>query len=119
MSNSFNELPRLAAVSAAIPARGESLRASAFVAPVVQASDAASQPLDLSALPDAVDKLNQHFAEKRTDLKFRIDDELKSVVVSVVDSQDGTVLQQIPSEVALRIARYLAETGSGLIKAKA
>jgi flagellar protein FlaG len=119
MSDLIKDLPRISAVSAVAPARGESLRASVFVAPIVPATDAASTPPDQRAVSDAVNKLNQHFAEKHTDLKFRIDDVLKSVVVSVVDAQDGTVLQQIPSEVALRIAQYLAEDGSGLVKAKA
>jgi flagellar protein FlaG len=74
---------------------------------------------DRASLDQAVSQLNDHFAQKRTDLKFRIDDVLNSVVVSVVESEDGTVLQQIPSEVALRIARSLAESNSGLIKAEA
>jgi len=119
MSDLIQELPRIAAVSAATPARGDSLRASVFVAPTVSKDDAANKPVKLEALTDAVDRLNKHFAEKRTDLKFSVDQTLNEVVVSVVDSQDGTVLQQIPSEVALRIARYLAETNSGLVKAKA
>ena len=119
MSDLIQELPRIAAVSAAIPARGDSLRASVFVASTAKTDDAANAPVDLKALPDAVDRLNRHFAEKRTDLKFTIDQTLNEVVVSVVDTQDGTVLQQIPSEVALRIARYLAETNSGLVKAEA
>ena len=119
MSDLIQELPRVNAVSAAPPARSESLRASVFVAPPESTDDAKENSLDLKALPDAVDRLNKHFSEKRTDLKFSIDQTLGAVVVSVVDVQDGTVLQQIPSEVALRIARYLAETNSGLIQAQA
>lgn len=114
MSNPITELSRVSAIPAATPARGESLRASAFVAPPAAAGNA-----DPSALADAVGRLNQHFADKRSDLKFSIDPQLHEVVVSVVDTQDGTVLQQIPSEVALRIARYLQETSSGLVEARA
>lgn len=119
MSDSIQDVPRIAAVTASPPARSDRLRASVFVAPTVNMDDAASKPAEPAALNDAVDRLNKHFAEKRTDLKFSIDQTLNEVVVSVVDSQDGTVLQQIPSQVALRIARYLAETNSGLVKAKA
>lgn len=119
MIDSIQDLSQLTAVFAATSARSVSLRASVFVAPVVVQSDELMKTGTLAALPDAVEKLNQHFSEKHTHLKFSIDDVLDKVVVSVVDLQDGTVLQQIPSEVALRIAQYLAENNSGLIEAQA
>lgn len=120
MNNPIRDLPQFSAVTASTMARGESLRASAFVAPVTLAKAQPSVDVpDSGTLERAVSQLNDHFTQKRTDLKFRIDDVLDSVVVSVVDAQDGTVLQQIPSEVALRIARSLAEGNSGLIKTKA
>ena len=117
MSKPIQELQGISAVSSLSAVRGDGPRMSAFVAPGPAAS-AASAP-DPAQLQAAVDRLNQHFAERRTDLKFTIDSSLHTVVVSVVDAQDGTVLQQIPSEVAMRIAHYLAETNSGLIQAEA
>ncbi len=119
MNDPMREIPQVSAVTASTKARGESQRASVFVAPASLPQEQGSPPQDGAALEQAVAQLNDHFTQKHTDLKFRIDDVLDTVVVSVVDSEDGTVLQQIPSEVALRIARNLAENNSGLIKAKA
>lgn len=120
MNNPISEIPPVSAVTTGTLARGDSQRASVFVAPPsVTSAQTANAPQDRAALDQAVSRLNDHFAQKRTDLKFRIDDVLNTVVVSVVDSEDGTVLQQIPGEVALRIARSLAEGNSGLIKAEA
>ncbi len=120
MNNPITEIPRIPAVTTSTMARGESLRASVFVAPVsLPEPQQHDNSQDGMTLGQAVGKLNDHFAQKRTDLKFRIDDVLNTVVVSVVDAEDGTVLQQIPNEVALRIARSLAEDNSGLIRAKA
>lgn len=120
MNNPITDLPHFNAATTSLAARGESQRASVFVAsPPLPQPQQESAAQDGPALEQAIGRLNEHFSQKRTDLKFRIDDVLNSVVVSVVDAQDGTVLQQIPSEVALRIARYLAETNSGLIKDEA
>jgi flagellar protein FlaG len=54
-----------------------------------------------------LDRLNRHLAESQTHLQFSIDPQLDTVVVAVVDTRDGTVLQKIPSDVALRIAHAL------------
>lgn len=52
-----------------------------------------------------------------TSLRFRVDDQARRIVVSVLD-HDGEVILQIPSETALNIARRLALTGS-LLDARA
>lgn len=126
MSSPISDLPAIDAAAAVATARGDSQRASVFVAPATPAApvdaatpQATTPAANAQALTQAVDQLNQHFSERRTDLKFTIDPQLHEVVVSVVDAQDGTVLRQIPSEVVLRIARFLAEQHSGLIEARA
>ncbi|WP_246455119.1 flagellar protein FlaG [Thermomonas brevis] len=60
-------------------------------------------------------------AESRvqTNLKFRVDEDLRRVVVSVVDSDTGETILQIPDEAALAVARRLADTGTGLLDQKA
>lgn len=63
-------------------------------------------------LQQQMDRLNQRLEKNQTGLKFSVDQELDTVVVSVVDTQDGTVLQKIPSEVALRIAHALHDEQS-------
>jgi len=102
----------------------------AFVAPVTAAGSAvadpagtrlatpaqAAQTLDLAR---AVDDIAAHASDSGASLDFRIDEDSGRVVVSVVDRRDGTVLRQMPSEEALRIARNLARYEPHLIEARA
>lgn len=55
----------------------------------------------------------------QTNLRFRVDEEARRIVVSVVDSETGETILQIPDDAALAVARRLAETGSGLIDQQA
>lgn len=75
------------------------------------AAESAATPVPASQLEQAVGELNHYVAGSRTDLQFRVDEEVGRLVVSIVDSESGQVLRQMPSEDALRIARYL-ESGS-------
>lgn len=70
-------------------------------------AETAATPVPASQLQQAVGELNRYVAGSRTDLQFRVDEEVGRVVVSIVDSESGQVLRQMPSEDALRIARYL------------
>lgn len=55
----------------------------------------------------------------QTDLRFRVDEEAERVVVSVIDSNTGETILQIPNEAALAVARRLAATGTGLFDQQA
>jgi len=61
-------------------------------------------------------QINQQTA---SNLEFSIDDESRRSVVKVVDGDSGEVLRQFPTEEALRIARQLVKSGSGLVQDKA
>lgn len=76
----------------------------------------AAEPWDLGS---AVDELAAHAAESGAELDFRIDRDLHRVIVTVTDRRDGTVLRQMPSEEALRIARHLARYQPHLIEIQA
>ncbi len=45
------------------------------------------------------------------DLRFRVDPDLHEVVVTMVDPESGSVLRQIPSEDALKLAKALESIG--------
>ncbi|MCC2658575.1 MAG: hypothetical protein K0Q76_3683 [Panacagrimonas sp.] len=75
-----------------------------------------AQPVEIEA---ALEELVARAAESGASLDFRIDEDSGRVVVSVVDRQDGTVLRQMPSEEALRIARNLARYEPHLIEVRA
>lgn len=58
-------------------------------------------------------------ARVQTNLRFRVDEQARRIVVSVIDSETGQTLLQIPDEAALAVARRLADTGSGLLDQQA
>lgn len=60
-------------------------------------------------------ELDAVMKDVQTSLRFRVDDDANRVVVSVVDQGSGDVIYQIPSDVSLRIAKRMAELGSGMI----
>lgn len=95
----------------------------AFPAPVPSPVLAAKAPVDDGTSPvnlaAALDDLAARAAESGASLDFRIDEDSGRVVVSVVDRSDGTVLRQMPSEEALRIARSLARFEPHLIEMRA
>lgn len=108
---------RSAAVSTGARAAPEAVPASAAaVAVVAPSAAAAGEPVTRDALQKQVNAL---LAATPTALQFRVDDEVGRLVVSVVDEESGDVLLQIPGEVALRIAKSLANNGRGLVNEKA
>ena len=123
----INALPS-GAISSPTPAGAGALPRAPTPAPAV--SDVAQQGRDVQAAEQAVraqdastlrQQIEQTLAESRiqTNLRFRVDEEARRIVVSVVDSDTGETIMQIPDEAALSIARRLAATGSGLLDQEA
>lgn len=113
--------PATAAVSAIAAARplegATSPMAQGLQAPGIGArADNERPPQDRAALQQELDAVLQ---DVQTSLRFRVDDDVNRVVVSVVDQGSGDVIYQIPSEVALQIAKRMAELGSGMINESA
>lgn len=73
------------------------------------ASQAEAQPADLEALARAVQEANQEPSVLATNLSFSIDQDLKRVVVKLVDTNTQDVIRQIPSEEFLRISKALQQ----------
>lgn len=113
--------PPAAAVSAVTAARPVEATTSP-VAQGLQSTGASARPenerppQDRAALQQELDAVLQ---DVQTSLRFRVDDDVNRVVVSVVDQGSGDVIYQIPSEVALQIAKRMAELGSGMINESA
>jgi flagellar protein FlaG len=53
---------------------------------------------------------------RRAELHFHVDEESRRLVVTVTDSRDGTVIRQVPSEEALRLAQALQNETPQLFK---
>lgn len=68
---------------------------------------APSGKAEREALEKAAEALTEHFRLRQVALHFSIDEDSDRLVVKVVDTHDGTLIRQIPSEEALRLAQGL------------
>jgi flagellar protein FlaG len=122
MSNDItpSRLPPAAVANTPVAKPAEPVRAQAVEgAQAVQAAQAAkaaeiakpaveTQPKDdpqenRRTLEEATEQLNQQMRRNSRDLNFSLDEVSKKLVVTV-KNQEGEVIRQIPSEVALRVA---------------
>jgi flagellar protein FlaG len=117
------------ALPASTPGAGASSRpvsgnapAQPGLVPARQSQAEPAAPPQKPATPSELQKqIEATLAESRvqTNLKFRVDEDARRVVVSVVDSDTGETILQIPDDAALAVARRLADTGSGLLDQQA
>lgn len=70
---------------------------------------------DSADVHQAVSRLNDYVQTLRRDLQFRVEEDSNRVVVTVMDSESGSVIRQIPSEELLAIARSLEVAQQGLL----
>lgn len=63
----------------------------------------------MQGLRSAVRDINSFVQTQQRNLEFSVDEDTGMTVVKVVDPQTGDVIRQIPSEVALNLARALQE----------
>jgi flagellar protein FlaG len=105
------------AAPAAIPAAraAEVKPVQAAPAEVKTAVDNRPDPQEARrTLQEATEQLNKQMAKNGRDLNFSLDDVANQLVVTV-KNQEGEVIRQIPSEVALRVAHNL-ENMKGLMQ---
>ncbi|HET8880721.1 MAG TPA: flagellar protein FlaG [Solimonas sp.] len=109
------------AVEAAAASSGRGLDVVRSQVPVVApATDAhADAGADDQALRDALQALATPGRDGDVGLDYHVDPDLGRVIVELVDRRDGTVLRQIPSEEALRLARLMADGRGVLLQASA
>jgi flagellar protein FlaG len=119
MSNDIQtNAARVPATPVAIPA-AHTAEAQARQQPPVEnkpAVDIKPDPQEARrALKEATEKLNKQMTQNQRNLSFSVDDVSNKIVVTVKNTQNGEVVRQIPSEVALRVANNL-ENMKGLFK---
>lgn len=112
---STGALSRSAPVEAAAAA-AQVATADLAQAPAKSAQAAERQPVNRAELQK---ELDETLKDSQTALQFRVDDDAQRVVVSVVDRESGDVIYQIPTEVALRIAKRIRDAGQGMISESA
>ena len=72
-----------------------------------------------SEVKEAVSRLNNYVQNLRRDLQFRVDENSDRVIVTVVDSESGEVIRQIPSEEVLAVAQNLQQAHGLLVNERA
>lgn len=81
---------------------------------------ASSQSADQSQLREAVSQINSYVQTVQRDLSFSVDEGSGRTIITVVDSESGKLVRQIPSEEVLALASYLQDmkqesAGSGVV----
>lgn len=104
MTNSLGPaLPRLPAESAPVAPRQE-LPGSGRDLPEIADPQAGGR----ANMKQAVDRINDYVQSLKRDLLFSVDQASGKSVVTVVDSQTGETIRQIPAEEILAISRALS-----------
>lgn len=70
-------------------------------------------------IEDAVASIQEFVQSVQRSINFSVEDGSGRVVVKVTDAESGSVIRQIPSEEALRLAENLSEVRSLLFEAEA
>ena len=84
-----------------------------------QPTPAVDAPPTRAAVQAAVDHVNAALAASERSIEFSIDPDVKTVVVRVIDKQDGSVLRQVPSQEMLNIAKALDQLQGLLVRSRA
>jgi len=82
-------------------------------------SRAAKTPEDPRQLESAVSKISEFVQNFQRDLTFSVDKDSGRIVIKVIDSKTKDVIRQIPSEVALRLAKNLQSPDSLILREQA
>lgn len=76
-------------------------------AAVAESSRKNTQKTDFTKLSD---NLQQIFNTPDTALRFSIDKETKKIILKIINSKTNEVVQQIPTEVALKLSQFIANS---------
>jgi len=112
--------------SSPAPARPEPAVQVTATAHVQNGGDAARSQSDTSGrggtpqgVADAFDEINSTMEAWNTGMRFEIDEDTQQLVVSVIDTNSGEVLRQIPSEEVLHVAKMIAQFQGNFVRTKA
>lgn len=72
------------------------------------------EPVEREApeLQAAVDTVRNFVADMQRDLQFKVDEDSGRTIITVIDSESGQIVRQIPSEELLQIANSVANGGT-------
>lgn len=73
------------------------------------------RPLDIAEVSEAVDWLNARTLGSGTQLSFRVDEATKCMVLLITDAETGQLINEIPTEIALRLVRNVRNGMDSLV----
>lgn len=82
-------------------------------------SEQQQESLSAEQLAEMAEQMDEFVGTFNRGLKFRVDEDSGRNVVTVVDTSNGEVVRQIPTEELLQVISRLAEASGGLIDVKA
>lgn len=71
------------------------------------------------SIEDAFEQINDAMQAWSTGMRFELDDDTQQMVVSIINTESGEVLRQIPSEEVLHVAKMIAQFQGKLVNTKA
>ena len=74
-----------------------------------------SRRVNADDVKEALKEINEKMSLSNHSIRFSVDDATKDIVVKIVDSNDGEVIQQIPAEEVLKLRERLQDITAGLL----
>lgn len=107
--------PQVATQATAASAAAPAVPAASTATATATSDTSSTQEPSREELDKAVKDLQDHADSTQRGLRFSIDDTTHQVVVKIIATDSGEVVRQLPTEAALKLARYLKETDSMLL----
>ncbi|GGY39467.1 hypothetical protein GCM10011297_10840 [Bacterioplanes sanyensis] len=73
------------------------------------------EALSKEQVQDAVSRINEYVQQSERTLDFQLDEDSGKTIIRVYDSQSSELIRQIPSELALELARKLNDEEPSLL----
>ncbi|GHD61099.1 flagellar protein FlaG [Jeongeupia chitinilytica] len=121
LSQSSPLQPQGDAKQPAVQLAATSQAANGAIATSPDAVQALTPKQQAAAVEDAVKKLNEtvQSLQPKVGIEFSIDDDTKTPLVKVIDTQSKEVIRQIPTQEALNIAKSIDKLRGLLVRDKA
>lgn len=79
----------------------------------IQESSSSERKLNYTDLANSIQSL---LGEQNIALEFKMDDSTKKMILRIIDSNTKEVIQQVPPEIALKVAKFVADQmGNGQV----
>ncbi len=116
MANEISSIASIRSLTAAAKNSGQVTKPDVAKSPVnggevlpPKGKEQPVQVVDTAEISEAVTEINDIIRNIQRDLSFNVDQDSGRTVISVIDSESGELIRQIPSEDLLAIATHLRD----------